>query len=232
MSAFAVSSKPGQQAILIAGGGSYSFKGSGYVRGGIFDRIELEQDGSGIRFRDRNHERLGAIEAQGAPALREISLFTVPDELTLDPTQPWEIELLVQRATGAREKAFLEFELTYTLPERYIKREREATPVATGNAVVSKTAPAETGRSVVGRRASVEADVAARGSVGRHYSAGHRRANRNLLLPEHARAKTSCLYVGPARLSRVHVGLAWLVRECATLRRQRTDVHECARDRL
>jgi NosR/NirI family nitrous oxide reductase transcriptional regulator len=142
--------KPGQQAILIAGGGSYSFKGSGYVRGGIFDRIELEQDGSGIRFRDRNHERLGAMEAQGAPALREISLFTVPDELTLDPTQPWEIELLVQRATGAREKAFLEFELTYTLPERYIKREREATPVATGNAVVSKTAPAETGRSVVG----------------------------------------------------------------------------------
>src|SRR5690606_29088190 len=31
---------PGQQAILIAGVGRYSFKGSGYVRGGIFDRIE------------------------------------------------------------------------------------------------------------------------------------------------------------------------------------------------
>ena len=52
---------------MIAGDGVYSFKGSGYVRGGIFDRIELEQGGSGTRFRDRNHERLGAIEAEGAP---------------------------------------------------------------------------------------------------------------------------------------------------------------------
>ena len=30
--------KPGQSAVLVAGDGAYSFKGSGYVRGGIFDR--------------------------------------------------------------------------------------------------------------------------------------------------------------------------------------------------
>jgi len=108
--------KPGQQAILVAGEGHYSFKGSGYVRGGIFDRIELQQEGSGTRFRDRNHERLGAIEAAGAPALREISLFIVPEDFTLDPTEPWTLDLMVQRLTGARDKAFLNFELTYTLP--------------------------------------------------------------------------------------------------------------------
>ncbi len=129
--------KPGQQAVLIGGEGRYSFKGSGYVRGGIFDRIELQQGGSGTRFRDRNHERLGAIQAQGAPALPEIALFTVPDDFNLDPTEPWEIELLVQRATGAREKAFLEFTLNYTLPERYLKR--EAAPVAAVGAAGSKT---------------------------------------------------------------------------------------------
>src|SRR5690606_19802554 len=39
--------KPGQSAVLVAGDGAYSFKGSGYVRGGIFDRIELLQDGQG-----------------------------------------------------------------------------------------------------------------------------------------------------------------------------------------
>jgi len=33
--------EPGQQAIMVAGDGAYSFKGSAYVRGGIFDRIEL-----------------------------------------------------------------------------------------------------------------------------------------------------------------------------------------------
>ena len=35
--------KPGQQAILVASNGLYSFKGSGYVRGGIFDRFEVIQ---------------------------------------------------------------------------------------------------------------------------------------------------------------------------------------------
>ena len=33
--------KPGQNAFLILGTGRYSFRGSGYVRGGIFDRIQV-----------------------------------------------------------------------------------------------------------------------------------------------------------------------------------------------
>jgi NosR/NirI family nitrous oxide reductase transcriptional regulator len=125
--------KPGQQAILVAGSGLYSFKGSGYVRGGIFDRIELQQDGSGTRFRDRNQERLGAIAAAGAPALREISLFTVPEDFTFQPTEPWELQLLVQRATGVRDKAFLTFSLPYTLPDRFIRRVERSTGAAAGN---------------------------------------------------------------------------------------------------
>ncbi len=127
--------KPGQQAMLIAGNGIYSFKGSGYVRGGIFDRIELEQAGSGVRFRDRNHERLGDLAAQGAPMLREIGLFTVPTDFAFDPTEPWDLRLLVQRATGTREKAFLTFDLPYTLPDRYIRREKIAPPAAKPTAV-------------------------------------------------------------------------------------------------
>ncbi len=113
--------KPGQQAIVVAGEGAYSFKGSGYVRGGIFDRIELMQDGQGVRFRDRNHTRLGDLAAEGAPRLREIALFTVPDEFSLDLSEPWELQLLVQRSFGARDKATLPFDLGYTLPDRYLK---------------------------------------------------------------------------------------------------------------
>lgn len=116
--------KPNQQAILIAGDGLYSFKGSGYVRGGIFDRIELLQSGSGTRFRDRNYERLGSLAAAGAPDLREIGTFTVPEDFDFDPSEPWELQLLVQRATGARDKAFLSFDLGYKLPDRYIKVEQ------------------------------------------------------------------------------------------------------------
>ena len=78
--------KPGQQALVVAGAGRYSFKGAAYVRGGIFDRIELIQETNSVRFRDRDHLRLGSLAAEGAPDFPEIALFTVPPELALDPT--------------------------------------------------------------------------------------------------------------------------------------------------
>lgn len=112
--------KPGQHAIVVAGDGAYSFKGSGYVRGGIFDRVELLQNGQGIRFRDRNHTRLGDLAAEGSPRLREIALFLVPEEFEFDVTEPWELQLLVQRNVGARDKANISYELGYTLPDQYV----------------------------------------------------------------------------------------------------------------
>ncbi len=136
--------KPGQQAVLVAGDGAYSFKGSGYVRGGIFDRIELMQDGQGVRFRDRNHTRLGDLAAEGAPRLREIALFTVPDEFSLDLTEPWELQLLVQRSYGARDKATLPFNLGYTLPDRYLKAAPAPAPAAPRTAAPESSPPPAT----------------------------------------------------------------------------------------
>ena len=122
--------KPGQAAILVAGDGAYSFKGSGYVRGGIFDRIELLQDGQGIRFHDRDHTRLPALAAKGAPRLREIALFVVPEGASLDVTKPFELQLLVQRTTEGRDKATLPFNLGYQLPEQYMLPAPQPEPVA------------------------------------------------------------------------------------------------------
>ncbi|MBJ7404522.1 MAG: regulatory protein NosR, partial [Bradyrhizobium sp.] len=127
--------KPGQQAIVIAGNGAYSFKGSAYVRGGIFDRVEILQEGSSTRFRDKNHTRLGSFAAEGAPKFKEIGLFVTPPEFTLDPTQPWQLQLLMQRSLGGRDKAFLTFDLNYVLPDGYMRREQRAVMVA-------ETAPA------------------------------------------------------------------------------------------
>jgi NosR/NirI family nitrous oxide reductase transcriptional regulator len=121
--------RPGQQAIIVAGNGRYSFKGSGYVRGGIFDRIQLVQGDNSIRFHDRNQQRIGSLAAAGAPDFSEISLFLVPRAETLDPTEPFRLTLLVQRATGARDKAFLTFDLGYSLPAKYITEERPAVTV-------------------------------------------------------------------------------------------------------
>jgi NosR/NirI family transcriptional regulator, nitrous oxide reductase regulator len=137
--------QPGQQAIVVAGEGVYSFKGSAYVRGGIFDRIELVQDGSSTRFRDRNHERLGSLAAAGAPDLREIALFVTPPEFTLDPTEPWQLQLLVQRSIGARDKAFLTFDLAYTLPDRYVRREQRAVTVPAAEPAPAASAAAQAG---------------------------------------------------------------------------------------
>ncbi len=112
---------PDQHAILVAGDGTYSFKGSGYVRGGIFDRIELLQGAETIRFRDQLHRRVGTIAADGAPSLKEIGIFVIPEGSEFDPTQPWRLQLLVQRATGALSKAFVSFDLPYSIPASYTR---------------------------------------------------------------------------------------------------------------
>ena len=113
--------KPGQQAILIAANGAYSFKGSGYVRGGLFDRFEILQSDNSIHFRDVTHTRLGDIHAVGAPTFQDVDLFRVPEGVSFDPTRPWRLQLLAQRAYGARGKAFLTFDLGYELPQEYLK---------------------------------------------------------------------------------------------------------------
>ena len=135
--------EPGQQAILIAGRGDYSFKGSGYVRGGIFDRIELDQGAETIRFRDFQHHRVGSLMAEGAPRLREIGIFRVPEDSEFDPAATWRLQLLVQRAISALDKAFVSFGLDYTLPESYLKPlpVSEPEPAAAPVAVTETAAP-------------------------------------------------------------------------------------------
>ncbi len=119
---------PGESAILVAGRGHYSFKGSGYVRGGVFDRIQLIQGDASVRFRDRQHRRVGAIEARGAPSFTEVDLFTIPADSGFDPTRPWRLQLLVQRAIGPVQKSFLTFDLPYALNGAYLRPVASAEP--------------------------------------------------------------------------------------------------------
>ncbi len=114
--------KEGDHAILIAGRGRYSFKGSGYVRGGLFERIEVIQGDVSVRFRDRQHRRLGDIAAAGAPSFTEIDLFTIPADSNFDPTRPWRLQLLVQRPIGPVKKSFLSFDLPYQLPSAFLRQ--------------------------------------------------------------------------------------------------------------
>ncbi len=131
--------KPGESAILLASTGLYSFKGSGYVRGGIFDRFQLIQGDINVRFRDRIHKRLGAFEAEGSPKFKDVDLFYIPADSGFDPAKPWRIQLLAGRHVGPIKKEFITFDLHYTVPDPYLKR----TPIATsGEAAGTAQAPA------------------------------------------------------------------------------------------
>ena len=110
----------GDNAIMLTGRGIYSFKVSGYVRGGIFDRIQLVQGDVSVRFRDRQNRRIRVVAAEGAPGFTEMDVFKIPAEAGFDPTKPFRIQLLTQRPVGAIEKTFLTYDLGYNLPPRYL----------------------------------------------------------------------------------------------------------------
>lgn len=112
----------GEEAILVLGRGKYSFKGSGYVRGGIFDRIQLIQGEEATRFFDKQHKRLGRLAPDDAPSFTELDLFRIPSDMKFDPTEPFRLQLLVQRAVGAIDKTFITFDLGYRLPDRFVRK--------------------------------------------------------------------------------------------------------------
>nr|WP_235868349.1 NosR/NirI family protein [Pseudomonas ogarae] len=114
--------KPGEQAVAVLGRGLFSYKGSGYVRGGIFDRVQLRQFGNVISFRDMDHQRLSDVFAKGMPEFDEMSIFIVREPARFDPGSPWSLELLVRRQTGAVSGVFSSFELSYQMPEQYLLR--------------------------------------------------------------------------------------------------------------
>ncbi len=122
----------GEEAILVLGRGKYSFKGSGYVRGGIFDRIQLIQGDAAARFFDKQHRRLGRLAPGDAPTFTELDIFKIPAEMGFDPTSPFRLQLLVQRAVGAIDKTFITFDLGYRLPDRLVTTVPPGTNAAPG----------------------------------------------------------------------------------------------------
>ncbi|WP_298983045.1 NosR/NirI family protein [uncultured Roseibium sp.] len=133
--------KDGEHALIVMGRGRYSFKGSGYVRGGIFDRIQLIQDDISVRFFDKQQARIGEIAADGAPAFTEMDVFIIPADTEFDPAKDFRLQLLVQRAVGPIDKVFLTFDLGYQLPDQYLKT------IATSTSASDASALQQTGLS-------------------------------------------------------------------------------------
>ena len=109
--------KPGEHALfVIRTQGTESFKGSGFVRGGIYDRVQVRQGMDAFTFRDLDYLNLYGIAAAGAPRFDESAIFIVRSA-SFSAAYPWKLSLLgnrVDRATGAR--SFTSFDGEYWLP--------------------------------------------------------------------------------------------------------------------
>ena len=114
--------KPGEHAIAVMGNGVYSFKGSGYVRGGIFDRIQVSQGEQTVNFRDLDHHRLSDVFMSGAPDFKEMGIFVIRDNYKFNPGADWSISVLVGRATGPLSSVFTTFTGNYEIPEAYVEQ--------------------------------------------------------------------------------------------------------------
>ena len=113
--------KPNEHAIILLGNG-YSYKGSGYVRGGIFDRIQILQNGGAFAFRDLDHNRVTDLYLEDAPSFNEMSLFIVRTQHEFNPGVDWQLELLVRRQLGAVDSLFTSFKGDYHTLDHYVDR--------------------------------------------------------------------------------------------------------------
>lgn len=107
--------KEGETAIIIFARGKGSFKGSGFARGGVFDRFNIEQDARVYVFRDRDYNILTDIRAKGAPSIKEGGVFIIRDK-EFDPAMPFKFNLTLPYRVGVR-KEFKAFSAEYKIPE-------------------------------------------------------------------------------------------------------------------
>ncbi len=111
---------PSDHAIFIIANGDASFKGSGFVRGGIYDRIQISQDMDTITFRDTDYLPLYHIDAAGAPKYHESGIFIIRSK-SFSAAYPWKLVLLANRQNRQTKgvKTFVNFDREYWLPAAY-----------------------------------------------------------------------------------------------------------------
>jgi len=112
--------KEGESSVFVLARGEGSFKGSGYARGGIFDRFNITQEGRQIFFRETDYQFFTGIKAQGAPAMKEGGLFTIRAK-DFDPAAPFRLNLVLPYYIKGK-KEFRTFNSDYKIPEMFLEQ--------------------------------------------------------------------------------------------------------------
>ncbi len=124
--------KEGERAIfIIRTAGAASFKGSGFVRGGIYDRVQVKQGADSFTFRDMDYLNLYGLAAAGAPAFTESAIFIIRSK-AFSAAYPWKLSFMgnrLDRATGKR--SFTTFDAKYWLAADLLQGGRPVVEEAT-----------------------------------------------------------------------------------------------------
>lgn len=112
--------KSGESAIVIFSKGKGSFKGTGFVRGGVFDRFNIEQGAKVYMLTDKDYRVLSEIHAKGAPSIDEGGVFIIRDR-DFDSTEPFRLNLVLPYRVPVTKKEFKSFYVEYAIPERFME---------------------------------------------------------------------------------------------------------------
>ncbi len=110
--------KEGEHLVVIMGNGSGSFKGSGFVRGGIFDRVHLRQKLTSVMFADTDYTNLPSLAVADAPEFKEGAVF-ISRSAEIDPGRPFDLVFLgsFYDKKSAFSREFHSFSATHRLPK-------------------------------------------------------------------------------------------------------------------
>jgi NosR/NirI family nitrous oxide reductase transcriptional regulator len=108
------------QILLLAANGAYSFLGDGWEHAEMVDHVEIVQGERTIRLPARLIKTLPFLHAEKAPDLTERALFFFTGSGGLDPARPFQVNLLINGATGTGRQGFASFGLPYHVPDAYI----------------------------------------------------------------------------------------------------------------
>jgi NosR/NirI family nitrous oxide reductase transcriptional regulator len=110
----------GEISIAVFSRGKGSFKGSGFARGGIFDRFSIEQEERVTVFSETDYRILTDIKAKGAPVVQEGGLFKIRQK-DFNPADPFRFNLILPYRIGGK-KEFRSFKTEYKVPEMFLEQ--------------------------------------------------------------------------------------------------------------
>ncbi|MCL7464896.1 NosR/NirI family protein [Phaeovulum sp. NW3] len=108
---------PGESALVVISSGLHSHRGTDWRKTGVFDRLVLVQGDTRYQPTADSYQMVKRLRAEGAPEVKEISLFRLPP--AIDPARPFRLEVAATRPTAAGEQVAMTMAVDYALPDAF-----------------------------------------------------------------------------------------------------------------